>query len=195
MKIKLNYKKFENNNNNKAIIGLNNFKIQNAYIDQDGNYFQSKGRFEIKYSLYIYKESQDDDDNEDYENYLLLRIDIPGNISRLIARSTYKDKDDKYRRIIIRGNKEKDIIPEQSKKNFAEIYDNRTYKDISYFNELKGNLHLNKINPINKTDIYKIHLNYNNREKYFQKNNEKVIVKDEINERKLVEGEMIVLYI
>ena len=179
MKIKLNYKKFENNNNNKAIIGLNNFKIQNAYIDQDGNYFQSKGRFEIKYSLYIYKESQDDDDNEDYENYLLLRIEIPGNISRLIARSTYKDKDDKYRRIIIRGNKEKDIIPEQSKKNFAEIYDNRTYKDISYFNELKGNLHLN----------------YNNREKYFQKNNEKVIVKDEINERKLVEGEMIVLYI
>ena len=54
MKIKLNYKKVENNNNNKAIIGLNNFKIQNAYIDQDGNYFQSKGRFETKYSLYIY---------------------------------------------------------------------------------------------------------------------------------------------
>ena len=83
MKIKLNYKKVENNNN-KAIIGLNNFKIQNAYIDQDSNYFQSKGRFEIKYSLYIYKESQDYDDNEDYENYLLLRIEIPGNISRLI---------------------------------------------------------------------------------------------------------------
>ena len=184
-KIKL--KKVENNNN-KAIIGLNNFKIQNAYIDQDGNYLQSKGRFEPKYSLYIYKESQDDDD-EDYENYLLLRIEIPGNISRLTARSTYKDE--KYRGIIIRGNKEKDIFPEQSKKNFAEIYDNRAYKDISYFIELKGNLHLNKINPINKTDIYKIHFNYNNREKYFQKNNEKVIVKDEVNERKMVEGEMI----
>ena len=184
-KIKL--KKVENNNY-KKLIHLNSFKLQNAYIDQDGNYLQSKGRFEPKYSLYIYKESQDDED-EDFENYLLLRNEVPGNITRLTARSTKKDE--KYKGIIIKGFKEKDIIPEQSKKSFSEIYDNRAYKDINYFIELKGNLNLNKINPINKTEIYKIHFNNNNREKYFEKNNEKVEVKEEGNEKEMVEGKMI----
>ena len=123
-------------NKNKSIIALNNFKIQNAYVDQDGNYLQSKERFEPKYSLYLYREYQDDDDDdEDFENYLLLRIEIPGNLKRLTARST--NKDEKYKGIIIKGYKEKDIIPEQSKKNFVQIYDNRCYEEISYFIELK----------------------------------------------------------
>ena len=173
-------------NKNKSIIALNNFKIQNAYVDQDGNYLQSKERFEPKYSLYLYREYQDDDDDdEDFENYLLLRIEIPGNLKRLTARST--NKDEKYKGIIIKGYKEKDIIPEQSKKNFVQIYDNRCYEEISYFIELKGNINLNKNHAIDKTEIYEIQFNKNNREKYFKKNSKIIEVRDQKKEDKIVE--------
>ena len=62
------------------------FIIQNAYIDQDGNYLQNKGKYEPKYSMYFYKEINDEEDQED--NYLLLRLEIPGNIIKLTARKT-----------------------------------------------------------------------------------------------------------
>ena len=174
---------------NKSIIALNNFQIQNSYVDQDGLYLQNKERFEPKYSLYLYRESQDDED-EDFENYLLLRIEIPGNIKRLTARST--NDNEKYKGIIIKGYKERDIIPEQSKKkNFVQIYDNRRYEEISYFIELKGNITLSKNHAIGKTEIYEIQFNENNREKYFKKNSKKIEITDEIKNDKIVEGKKI----
>ena len=88
------------------------FIIQNAYIDQDGNYLQNKGKYEPKYSMYFYKEINEDEDEED--NYLLLRLEIPGNVVKLTARST-DPKKEKYRGIVIKGYKEKDKFDEQSK--------------------------------------------------------------------------------
>ena len=86
-------------------------------------------RFEPKYSLYFYKEF----DNEDEEiKYLLLRIEIPGNIIRLTARST-DSKTERYYGILIKVIKERDEFPEKSNENLIEISDNRIYDEFSYF--------------------------------------------------------------
>ena len=82
----------------------NNIQLRNAYIDQDGNYLRNKDKFEPKYSLYFYKELNEEED--EYENYLLLRLEIPGNIVRLTARST-NPKTEKFNGIIIKGIKKK----------------------------------------------------------------------------------------
>ena len=185
-KIKL---KNGNNKNDNKNLYLDNFKIQDAYIDQDGNYLQSKVKFEPRYSLYVYRETKVDEE-DDYENFLLLRIEIPGNVTKLTARST--NKDEKYKGIVINGYKEEDEIPENTnKENFQKIYDNRKYKEISYFIELKGNIALNKKHPIQDTEIYKIHFNKKNKEKFFVENNQKHILKEDVNNNKIVEGEKI----
>ena len=186
-KIKL---KKDNNKINDKKYYLDDFQIQDAYIDQDGNYLQSSKKFEPRYSLYVYREAKDDEDEEEFENFLLLRIEIPGNLKRLTARST--NKDEKYKGIVIKGYKEEDEIPEfNNKKIFQKIYDNRKYDEISYFIELKGSLGLNKNYPIQDTEIYKIHFNKKNKEKYFIKNNQKSILKEEENNKKNVEGELV----
>ena len=185
-KIKL---KNGNNKNDNKNLYLDNFKIQDAYIDQDGNYLQSKVKFEPRYSLYVYRETKVDEE-DDYENFLLLRIEIPGNVTKLTARST--NKDEKYKGIVINGYKEEDEIPENTnKENFQKIYDNRKYKEISYFIELKGRITLNKNHPIQDTEIYKIHFNKKNKEKFFVENNQKHILKEDVNNNKIVEGEKI----
>ena len=158
------------------------FTIQNTYIDQDGNYLQSKVKFEPKYSMYFYKEINEDEDIED--KYLLLRLEIPGNIVKLFARST-DPKKEKYRGIIIKGFKEKDKFEEESKEDFKEIYDNRNYEEFSYFIELKRNLELSKKQAIGNTGLYQIKFDKRNKEK-------KPIRNSEANkENKEVEGEMI----
>ena len=145
--------------------------VQNAYIDQDGNYLKNKGKFEPKYSLYYYKEKKDNDDEdeeEDYEKYLLLRLEIPGNVVRLTARST-DPKTEKFNGIVIKGIKKIDEFKEQKKDDFTVISDNRSYDDFTYFIELKRNLELSKTGAKGNTDIYEIEFDKRNKEKFFLK--------------------------
>lgn len=164
-------------------------QIQNTYTDQDGNYLQNKGKYEPNYSLYAYREVKDDED--DYDNYLLVRIEIPGNVIRLTARGT-DPKKERYKGIIIKAIKQEDKIPEKEKDKFTKIYDNRVYDEISYFIELRGNLTLSKKICITDTEIYEIKFDKRNKEKYFtNKENQKITVKENANDNKTIEGEKI----
>ena len=151
------------------------FNFKNTYIDQDGKYLQNK-EFEPKYSLYFYREGEDEDD---YENYLLLRLEIPGNITKLTARST-DPQTEKYRGIIITIHKEEDNIKENEKKDFKKINDNRKYGKFAYFIELKKSLHLNKKRAKGNTGIYLIDFNDNNKEPLKEASSE---VKNNLNEK------------
>ena len=71
--------------------------------------------------------------------YLLLILEIPGNVVRLTARST-DTKVEKFKGILIKGLKKIDDFSEQSKDDFTIISDNRSYDEFSYFIELKRNL-------------------------------------------------------
>jgi len=150
--------------------------LQRAYIDQDGNYLKNKGKFEPKYSLYYYKEKknvnenedEDEEENEEYEKYLLLRLEIPGNIIRLTARST-DPKTEKFNGIVIKGIKSKDDFKEKTKEDFTTITDNRSYDEFTYFIELKRNLELSKTAAKGFTDIYEIEFDKRNKEKFFPK--------------------------
>lgn len=146
-----------------------NFYVQNAYIDQDGNYLKNKGKFEPKYSLYFYKEKknvENDDDESEYENYLLIRLEIPGNIERLTARSTNLQTE-KFNGIVIKGFKMKDDFKEQNKEDFTIISDNRSSDEFTYFIELKKNLELSTLGAKGYTEIYNIQFDKRNKEKYF----------------------------
>ena len=165
------------------------FEIQNAYIDQDGNYLVNKGKYEPKYSLYFYKEINEEEDEE--ENYLLLRLELPGNIIKLTARST-DPKVEKYTGILIKGLKERDKFEEQNKNSFKEISDNRIYDEFTYFIELKGNLVLSKKVANGNTEIYKIKFDKKNKEKKAKANsNVTQNNKEDKGNKKEVEGEMI----
>ena len=161
------------------------FNFKNTYIDQDGKYLQNK-EFEPKYSLYFYREG---DDEDEYENFLLLRLEIPGNISKLTARST-DPKKEKYRGIVINIHKEKDDIPEKDKKDFQIISDNRKYGKYAYFIDLKKTLVLHKKKAIGKTGIYQIKFNDNNKEKESLKEAPKEVA-NSLNNKEEVEGRMI----
>ena len=185
IKIKENSEIIKDNN------GSDILPIQNAYIDQDGNYLQNKGKFEPKYSVFIYKEGDDDD----FENFLLLRIEVPGNVTRLTARGT-DPKKEKYRGIIINIHKEEDNIEEEKEKykTFKKMYDNRNYEEINYFIEFKGNLRnliLNKKVPIEDTKIYEIKFDERNKEKYFKENNQITKINEEANNKNIKEGKKI----
>lgn len=164
------------------------FIIQNAYIDQDGNYLANKGKYEPNYSLYFYKELNEEEDEE--ENYLLLRLELPGNIIKLTARST-DPKLEKYRGIIIKGIKERDKFKEQEKNSFKEISDNRIYDEFTYFIELKRNLELSKKVAKGNTEIYKIKFDYKNKEKKKKATSNDFQNSEEDKRIKEVEGEMI----
>jgi hypothetical protein len=163
------------------------FNFKNTYIDQDGKYLQNK-EFEPKYSLYFYREG-DDEDEDEYENFLLLRLEIPGNISKLTARST-DPKKEKYRGIVINIHKEEDEIPEKNKKDFQKISDNRKYGKYAYFIDLKKTLILHKKKAIGKTGIYQIKFNDNNKEKETLKEAPKEVA-NSLNNKEEVEGKMI----
>ena len=184
LEIKNNIIKFKENNYISKNIN-NSFIIQNSVMNQDGNYLQ---RFEPKYSLYFYKDI--DENNEEEKKYLLLRIEIPGNIVKLTARSTDPQKE-KYNGIVIKGIKERDKFPEQSNKYLKEINDNRNYDEFSYFIELKPSLILNKMYALKDTEIYKFKFNKKNKEKEYS-NKKKQIKKNSIFvTTKEVEGDMI----
>ena len=152
----------EKNKINKKII-----HVQNAYIDQDGNYLKNKDKFEPKYSLHYYKEKKEEDE---YDNYLLLRLEIPGNIVRLTARST-DPKTEKFNGIVIKGIKKEDKFKEKSKEDFTTISDNRNYEEFTYFIELNRNLELSKSSAISPTEIYEIQFDQRNKEKFFPVSN------------------------
>jgi len=152
-------------------------KLQSAYIDQDGNYLKNMGKFEPKYSLYYYKEkkrrddnSDEDEDEEGYEKYLLLRLEIPGNIVKLTARTT-DPKTEKVKGIVIKGMKKLDDFKEKSKEDFTTISDNRSYDEFTYLIVLQRNLELSKSGASGNTSIYEIQFDKRNKEKYFQKEN------------------------
>lgn len=177
----------DNSELKKENTGSDTFQIQNAYIDQDGNYLQNKGKFEPKYSMCIYKEG----DEDDFENYLLLRIEVPGNVTRLTARGT-DPKKEKYRGIIINIQKKEDELEETKNcKNFHKLYDNRNYEEINYFIELKGNLMLAKKVPLENTKIYEIEFDERNKEKFFDNNNQKTKVNEDANNKNIKEGKKI----
>ena len=167
--------KLSENKNNSSQEKKTNITVQNTYVDQDGNYLKNRGKFEPKYSLYYYKEkkeNEDDDDEDEYEKYLLLRLEIPGNIVRLTARST-DPKTEKYKGIVIKGIKKVDEFKERNKVDFTVISDNRSYEEFTYFIELKRNLELSKTGAKGNTDIYEIQFDKRNKEKFFPKDNDK----------------------
>ena len=164
------------------------FIIQNAYIDQDGNYLANKGKYEPNYSLYFYKEINEEEDEE--ENYLLLRLELPGNIIKLTARST-DPKSEKFRGIIIKGIKERDKFEEQKKNSFKEISDNRIYDEFTFFIELKRNLELSKKVAKGNTEIYKIKFDNKNKEKKKKVTSNDCQNPEQDKGVKEVEGEMI----
>ena len=191
--------KLKEDNKNEDIKKNKKMNVQNTYIDQDGNYLRNRGKFEPKYSLYYYKEMKkkeekdeddDDEDDDEYDKYLLLRLELPGNIVRLTARST-DPKVEKFKGIVIKGLKKKDDFDEKNKDDFTTISDNRSYAEFSYFIELKRNLELFDSKAKGYTEIYEIQFDKRNKEKYFQKEkNEKddirksIEYKDNQNEEK-----------
>ena len=184
--------KLIDDNQNQNIKKNTKLNVQKAYIDQDGNYLKNKDKFEPKYSLYYYKEKKnpknednedEDDDGESYEKYLLLRLEIPGNIIRLTARST-DPRREKFKGIVIKGIKKKDVFKEESKEDFTVKSDKRNYDEFSYFIELKRNLELQSSGAKGNTGIYEIQFDKRNKEKFFQKEkNEKDNIQKSINEK------------
>ena len=154
--------------------------VQSVLTDQDGNYNFFKEKYEPPYSLYFYKEKkkktkeEDEEDEEEvqYQNVLLLRLEIPGNIVRLTARSTKKESE-KLDGIIIKGTKEEDQFEEKNDENLKIIKDNRTYKDFSYFIELDKNYILSEEYAKGYTKIYNFNFDKRNKEYILQKDNEK----------------------
>ena len=167
--------KLSENKNNSSQEKKPNIHSQNLYYDQDGNYLKNSRKFEPKYSLYYYKEkkeNEDFDDEDEYEKYLLLRLELPGNIVRLTARST-DPKTEKFKGIVIKGIKKVDEFKERNKVDFTVISDNRSYEEFTYFIELKRNLELSKTGAKGYTEIYEIQFDKRNKEKFFPKDNDK----------------------
>ena len=174
----------KNNENIIKLVDKNNsekneksFKIQEVYSDQDGNYLMNTKKFEPIYSLYYYEEKkkknkysneEDDDDDDDeeeeeIEKYLLLRLELPGNIIELTARSTNQEYE-KLSGIIIKGRKLKDDFEEiENNKNFKCLVDKRSYENFSYFIELQKGLTLSENHAIGNTGIYEINFNKKNK--------------------------------
>ena len=80
-----------------------------------------------------------------------LRLEIPGNIDRIIERKT-NPKTEKYRGIIIKGLKKMDEFDVSKTENVKEITDHRKYDEFVYF--IKSNLII--IYQIENTGIYVI---------------------------------------
>ena len=174
-------------------------KIQAVYMDQDGNYYNTfdDGKYEPKYSLYYYREKikkkENDDDDEDdeeenYQNILLLRLELPGNIKKLTAKRT--ELSDKLYGIILKGKKEKDEFDEKQNESLHAIYDNRTYDDFTYFIKLNKNFYtLSDTTAKGYTKTYTIDFDKRNKETAFQKEKEKKEGKEkEIKTEKIQSG-------
>ena len=99
-----------------------------------------------------------------------MRLEIPGNIVKLTARTT-DPKKEKYKGIVIKGIKKLDEFKETTKEDFTTISDNRSYYEFSYFIELKRNLEISKTGASGYTDIYEIEFDKRNKEKILPKEN------------------------
>ena len=168
--------------------------IQAVYMDQDGNYYDYfDGKYVPKYSLYYYKEKikrmdEDDDDEDDeeekYQNILLLRVELPGNIKKLTALRS--DVNGKSYGIILKGFKEDDQFPERKNKDFTIVYDNRKYKEFKYFIKLDKNCYcLSEAYAKGATKTYTIDFNKKNKEDNENKENKENRVNKEKKEIKL----------
>ena len=136
---------------------IQNFKLNDVYMDQEGNYFHMNSNSKIKYALYFYKEGIK---KRDIKQYLLLRIELPGNITKLKVQAT--SSEEKINGIKIFAYKKKDEIPEASKKEFHEIFDKREYNEIRDVIPLNSDILLTDYGAIEETEIYKIKFNKDN---------------------------------
>jgi len=156
-------------------------QIQPIYMDQDGNYYNYfEEKYKPKYSLYYYREKEnkkpDDEDDDDeevkYQNYLLLRLELPGNITKLVARRT--NQNEKLYGIIVNGVKEEEQFEERNKDSFCVIKDNRTYKEFQYFIPLDKNRYiLSDTTAKGYTKTYLFDFDKRNKESAFKKDIEK----------------------
>ena len=147
-------------------------KLQNAYIDEYGDYRTNNNKFNPKYTLYVYKDKENlNKENKKLQNYLLLILEIPGKINKIIV-SYYKNE--KYKGLKIKGKKLKEELEEEKKESFQEIKNNRTFEDFEYFIELKGTLELTDDCADELTKIYNFKFDRRNEEENENDNNEEI---------------------
>ncbi len=156
-------------------------RIQNAYIDEYGDYKSNNNKFAPKYSLYVYKDYDNSNKRKKLQNYLLLRLEIPGKIDKL---KVMYYKNEKYKGLIIKGKKSKEKFPEESKKDFQMIKNTRTFEDFDYFIELKGSIELVYNFAEDLTEIYTFKFDRNNWEESEETNNEETECSNELIEDK-----------
>jgi hypothetical protein len=158
-------------------------KLQNAYIDEFGDYKSNNSKFAPKYGLYVFKDIDPSNKRKKkLQNYLLLRLEIPGKIDQLIAKYY---KNEKYKGILIKGKKSKEELIEKNKKDFQQIKDNRTFEDFEYFIELKGNYELTENYAEDFTEIYTFNFDKRNwEEEEENENNEGTNYSTELKEEK-----------
>lgn len=97
---------------------------------------------------------------KDLNQFLLLRIELPGNITKLKVQAT--SSKEKINGIKIFAYKKKDDIAEASKKDFHEIFDKREYNEIRDVIPLNSDILLTDYGAIDETEIYKIKFNKDN---------------------------------
>ena len=169
-------KKDGNSDNQNKLI-----RIQNAYIDEYGDYKSNNNKFNPKYSLYVNKDYDQSNKRKKLQNYLLLRLELPGKIDKL---KVMYYKNEKYKGLRINGKKSKEEFPEKSKKSFHEIKNNRTFEDFEYFIELKGSIELIDNYAEDLTEIYTFKFDRNNWEESEETNNEETECSNELIEDK-----------
>jgi hypothetical protein len=170
-------KKDGNSDNEKKRI-----KVQNAYIDEYGDYKSNNNKFAPKYGLYVYRDIDKTNKRKKLQNYLLLRLEIPGKIDNLKVKYY---KNEKYKGILINGKKSKEEFSEMKKKNFQEIKNNRSFEDFEYFIELKGNYELTENYAEDFTEIYTFNFDKRNwEEEEENENNEGTNYSTELKEEK-----------
>ena len=138
--------------------------------------------------MYVYRDYDKTNKRRKVQNYLLLKLEIPGKIDKLIVKYY---KSEKYKGILINGKKSKEEFPEMKLKDFQEIKNNRSFEDFEYFIELKGNYELIENYAEDYTEIYTFDFdrrsweeseeNENNGE---TKNSDELIQNNESNEEK-----------
>ena len=167
-------KKDGNSDNQNKVI-----KLQSAYIDEYGDYKSNNNKFAPKYGLYVYKDYEETNNRrKKLQNYLLLRLEIPGKIDKLKVKYY---KNEKYKGILINGKKSKEEFSEMKKRNFQEIKNNRSFEDFEYFIELKGNYELIENSAEDLTEIYTFDFDKRNWEETEEnENNEETENSDEL---------------
>ncbi len=137
--------------------------MQETYIDENGDYKNNK--FNPRYSLYRYVDKIDDE----IQNFLLLRLEIPGKIDKLFAEFHKKEK---YRGILVKGIKSRDDFPEENKDKLSLIKENRVYDEFEYFIQLNNKIELIKNFADGNTEIYTFDFDKRNKDKKILNNDD-----------------------